>query len=233
MKMPVNGSPRVSSAATRRISWLWLYLLLALPRIASAAEPRPDLTAKFLRAAQTFEQARAGSAEATLLAQAAFQDLLQEEPNNPLFLAYYGSTLAMQARDGHLPWQRVKEIHDSIATVNRALSLLRPEHDRIQIRGMPLSLETRLVAIATFVALPEIFHCMPTAREQLALAMGSPLFASAPQELRGRLFYEAALIAEADGEVEHERAALRQVLASAPASLDLGEVRARLKKLGG
>lgn len=231
--MPVTGSPRASSATTRRISWLWLYLLLALPRIAAAAEPRPDLTAKFLRAAQTFEQARAGSAEATPLAQAAFQDLLKEEPNNPLFLAYYGSTLAMQARDGHLPWQRVKEIHDSIATVNRALSQLRPEHDRIQIRGMPLSLETRLVAIATFVALPEIFHVMPAAREQLALAMGSPLFASAPQELRGRLFYEAALIAEADGDVERERGALRQVLECAPASLDLGEVRARLKKLGG
>jgi hypothetical protein len=207
--------------------------LLAVPLIASAAGPRAELTAKFLRAAQTFEQARAGSAKATPLAQAAFQDLLNEDPNNPLYLAYYGSTLSMQARDGRLPWQKVKEIHDSIATINRALALLRPEHDHMQTRGMPVSLETRLVAIATFVALPAVFHCMPTAREQLAIALGSPLFASAPQELRGRLYFEAALVAEADGELERERLALRQVLACAPASLDLGEVRAKLDKLGG
>jgi hypothetical protein len=211
----------------------WLYWLLTLPLVVSAAEPGPDITARFLQAAQTFEQARAGSGEATSLAQAAFRDLLREDPDNPLYLAYYGSTFAMKARDGHLPWHQVKEIHDSIATINRALSLLQPEHDRIQTRGVPLSLETRLVAVATFVALPEVFHCLPAARQQLAIAMGSPAFSAAPPELRGRLYYEAALIAEADGEVERERAALRQVLACAPASLDLGEVRARLDKLGG
>lgn len=233
MKVRMIGPARLSFASTRRNARSRLYVLLALPLIASAAEPLPELTGKFLRAAQTFEQARAGSAEATPLAQAAFRDLLNEDPDNPLYLAYYGSTFAMQARDGRLPWQRVKEIHDSIATINRGLSLLRPEHDRIQTRGMALSLETRLVAIATFVALPEVFHCMPIARQQLAIAMGSPLFASAPPELRGRLFYEAALIAEADGEVQRERVALRQVLACAPASLDLGEVRAKLEKLGG
>ncbi len=231
--MRVNGPPRMSFAATRRSFRLWLYLLLGGPLIASAAEPRAEVTARFLRAAQTFEQARAGSAMATPLAQAAFRDLVSEDPDNPLYLAYYGSTLSMQARDGRLPWQQVKEIHDSIATINHALALLRPEHDRLQTRGMPVSLETRLVAIATFVALPAVFHSMPAAREQLAIAMGSPLFASAPQELRGRLYFEAALVAEADGEVERERVALRQVLACAPASLDLGEVRAKLEKLGG
>jgi len=233
MKVRMIGPACLSFALTRRSARQRLYALLALPLLASAAEPRPELTAKFMQAAQTFEQARAGSAEATPLAQAAFRDLVNEDPDNPLYLVYYGSTFAMQARDGRLPWQRVKDIHDSIATLNRGLSLLRPEHDSIETRGMPLSLETRLVAIATFVALPEVFHCLPIAREQLEIAMGSPLFASAPRELRGRLFYEAALIAEADGEVQRERVALRQVLDCAPASLDLGEVRAKLEKLGG
>src|SRR5215831_7488706 len=222
MRMPATGSPCLCSAATRRSSRPWLYALVALPLIASAADSNAERTARFLQAAQTFERARAGSGEATPLAQAAFRNLLKEDPNNPLYLAYYGSTFAMQARDGGLPWQRVREIHDGIATINRSLSLLRPEHDRINTRGMPLSLETRLVAIATLVALPEVFHGMPTARQQLAIATGGPLFASAPQELRGRLFYEAALIAQADGEVQRERVALRQVLACAPASLDLG-----------
>jgi hypothetical protein len=231
MTMQVMDSLRGARSGTLWKSLLQLCAMLALPICASAAAPGAD--ARFLQAAQRFEEARAGSAQATPAAQSAFHELVAGDPGNPLFLAYYGSTIALQARDGHLPWQRIKEIRESISTINRALSLLRPEHDREQMRGMPVSLETRLVAVATFIPLPEIFHCMPVAREQLAAAMKSPAFASAPPELRGRLFYEAALIAQADGEVESERAALRQVLAYAPASLNLHDVRARLDKLGG
>ena len=233
IKMPVYGAACVSFAAIRDGLRSLPLLLLAVPLQAVAAEPPPDASARFLQAADTFEQARAGSAAATPRAQADFAELLKEDPGNPLYLAYYGSTFALEARDGGLPWQKVREIHESIDTINHALALLRPEHDRVLTRGMPLSLETRLVAIATFVALPEMFHCMPTAREQLAIAMASPVFPSAPPELRGRLYYEAALIAQADGQVEQERVALREVLECAPASLDLAEVRARLDKLGG
>jgi hypothetical protein len=111
--------------------------------------------------------------------------------------------------------------------------LLRPEQDHEQTRGIPVSLETRLVAVATFDALPEIFHMLPAAKQQLALAMENPVFASAPAELRGRFYYEVAFIAAADGDVERERVALRQVLQYAPASLDLTEVSTRLAKVGG
>jgi hypothetical protein len=74
---------------------------------------------------------------------------------------------------------------------------------------------------------------LPAAKQQLALAIQSPVFASAPAELRGRFCYEVAFIAAADGDVERERVALRQVLEYAPTSLDLTEVKAHLAKLGG
>jgi hypothetical protein len=200
----------------------------------SATDPRaPTDLSRFTQATQKFEEARAGSAEATPIAQAAFRELLVHDPDNPLYLAYFGSTLAMQARDGHLPWQRVKAIHDSMSTIDKAIGLLRPEHDRVEVRGLPLSLETRLVAVATYVALPEVLHRLPTAKQQLALAMNSPVFDSAPPELRGRFFYEAALIAQAERDTQRERTALKQVLMYAPASLNLREIRARLTELGG
>jgi hypothetical protein len=235
MKVHVNTSISANDAGALRTALRGLSVSLALQLLGSAANATEsaELTAQFIRAAQRFEAARAGSPTATPAAQAAFRDLLEHDPQNPLFLAYFGSTLAMEARDGRLPWQRIKEIRDSIATINKALGLLRPEHDRMQMRGLPVSLETRLVAIATFVALPEVFHCLPDAKQQLAVAMQSPVFSTAATELRGRFFYEAALIAEAEGDAERERAALKQVLAYAPPSLDLNEVRARLARLGG
>jgi len=231
----MNPLPRAKVSALGYLgSLLALCTLLARSFCASAAIPSDsDLTAQFVQAVQKLEEARKGSAAATPLAQAAFRNLLAADPQNPLYMVYYGSTFALQARDGRLPWERIHQVHESIATINKALSLLRPQDDHEQTRGIPVSLETRLVAVATFDALPEDFHMLPVAKQQLALAMQDPVFASAPAELRGRFYYEVAFIAAADGNVERERGALRQVLNYAPASLDLTEVGARLARLGG
>ena len=64
IKMPVYGAACVSFAAIRDGLRSLPLLLLAVPLQAVAAEPPPDASARFLQAADTFEQARAGSAAA-------------------------------------------------------------------------------------------------------------------------------------------------------------------------
>jgi hypothetical protein len=191
-----------------------------------------EVTGRFLRAAQLFEQARADAAVAVGPAQDAFKDLLQSDPSNPLFVVYYGSTFAIQARDGGAPWQKLRWLNEGISNIDRALALLGPQYDARKIRGVPISLETRLVAIATYIPLPSIFNRMSVARLQLVTAMGSESFANASSELRGRFYYEDALIAHADGDAEHERRSLREVVKYAPPALNMNEVRDRLAKLG-
>ncbi len=203
--------------------------------VATVAAPAgafaPEVTDRFVRAAQLFEQARAGSTTAVIPAQEAFKDLLQTDASNPLFVAYYGSTFAMRARDGGAPWQKIKWVNAGIDNIDHALALLGPQYDSQKMRGVPISLETRLVAIATYVPLPALFNRMSVARQQLVVAMGSAPFATASGELRGRFFYEDALIAHADGDLERERRSLREVLKYAPPSLDMNEVRQQLAKL--
>jgi hypothetical protein len=191
-----------------------------------------DVTTRFLRAAQLFEQARADANVPVDPAEDAFRDLLQSDPSNPLFVAYYGSTLAIRARDGGAPWQKIKWLNESINDIDRALALLGPQYDAQKMRGVPISLETRLIAVATYIPLPALFNRMSVARQQLATAMGSAPFATASSELRGRFYYEDALIAHADGDTEHERRSLREVVKDSPPSLDMNEVRERLSKLG-
>jgi hypothetical protein len=200
---------------------------------AGSNTPDAEITSRFEQAAHTFEQARAGSAAAVGPAQAAFKQLLDQDATNPLFMAYYGTTFAMQARDGGLPWQKIKLVNQGVGYIDKALSLLGPQHDTEQLRGVPVSLETRLVAIATFVSLPSFFKRMPAAKQQLATAMSSPLFATASAELRGRFYYEDALIAHEEGDKERERRSLRVVVQYAPPSLNMNEVREQLAKLGG
>jgi hypothetical protein len=200
---------------------------------ADATAAGTDVTARFEHAAQLFERARAGSAAAVGPAQDAFNELLQAEPSNPLFMAYYGSTFAMRARDGGAPWQKIKWVNEGINNIDHALSLLGPQDDTRTLRGVPISLETRLVAVATYIPLPSLFNRMSVARQQLALALGSPTFPGASNELRGRFYYEDALIAHSDGDTEHERRALREVVKNAPPSLNMNEVRQELAKLGG
>jgi hypothetical protein len=207
--------------------------LLSVATATEATSIAPDQTAQFVQAALKFEQARAGSVSAVAPAQAAFKDLLSSDPSNPLFVAYYGSTFAMQARDGGLPWQKIRWVDQSIDQIDRALAMLGPQHDTQTLRGVPVSLETRLVAIATYVPLPSLFNRMSVARQQLARVLASPLFASASTELRGRFYYEDALIAHADGDTEHERRSLREVVKYAPPSLDMNDIRGQLAKLGG
>jgi hypothetical protein len=193
----------------------------------------PDLTARFQKAAELFEQARAGSAAAVAPAEDAFKDLVHVDSSNPLFIAYYGSALAMRARDGGLPWQKIKWVNEGIDNIDHALSLLGPQYDGKTMRGVSVSLETRLVAVATYIPLPGLFGRKDTARQQLTQAMASAPFAAASAELRGRFFYEDALIARADGDTEHERRSLREVVKDAPPSLNMAEVRQELAKLGG
>lgn len=204
---------------------------------AAGADGLGSVLADFAAARTQFESGRAGSHDATERAQQLFSQLLHEDRDNPLYMAYYGSTFALQARDSLAPWTRIKLINQGTSLLDRALALLdcaptaaRPTAARPA--SGTAALETRLVAMATFIALPEsLFHRRAAARREYQLAVASPDYPAAPPDLQGHLQYEGALIAREDGDAAAEEAALQRVLALNPRSVDLAEVRARLAEL--
>src|SRR6185437_1180944 len=62
--------------------------------------------------------------------------------------------------------KRSKWVNQGIDQIDHALALLGPQYDSQKLRGVPISLETRLVAIATYVPLPSLFNRMSVARQQ-------------------------------------------------------------------
>jgi len=201
---------------------------IPVAREAAALEVSGD----FRSAQQQFEAARAGSSAATERARNMFSRLLSGDADNPLYLAYYGSVLCMQGRDSSAPWTKLKLVREGVGVLDRALAALDQRRARVDAAWEDLELQTRLVAIATFIALPEpLFHRTAAAKEQLRLALASPHYPQASNDLQGHLQYEGALIARQEGDVAAERAALLRTLALAPPSVDLAEVRTRLAEL--
>jgi hypothetical protein len=208
------------------------FALAALSGNTLLASESQDGVDDFLVARQQFEAGRAGSPSASAAARQLFGELVRRDARNPLYLAYYGSSVVMQGRDSAAPWTRLRLAYEGVGILDRALAMVEQQRGQYPAGPIEVELESRLVAIATFIALPQpVFHRMDVARSQLRTAFASPRFPVASADLRGHLIYEGALIARQDGDRVAERAALLQVQALAPPSVDLRDVRNRLAEL--
>ena len=187
----------------------------------------------FNKAQVTFERGLRGSVSANESAAAQFKQLNEKEPGNPLFLAYYGSTQTILARDAWLPWKKLKLGEQGLDLIDKALTRLTPEHDKVLLRKIPLSLETQLVAVNTFFLVPDqFFHRYDSGKALLAETMKSPVFAQSPPQIQARLYFQAAFVAEKEGKPADEVAQLKRVLELDPQGGDAEAARARLKSLG-
>lgn len=163
----------------------FLSLIAAFALGDAAAQPPDAPEAPFNEAATVFQRAAAGEKGDVDRAIAAFEALVRAEPRNPVYAAYLGSALSMRARDAWMPWNKLRYTEQGLDHIDRALESLKPEHDKLLLRGVPASVETRLVAARTFVKLPDpIFHRRTAGKKLLTDLLKHPALASAPAAFR-------------------------------------------------
>jgi len=179
---------------------LFLLALLVFPGVAMASPPvalNADDTA-FEAALSHFNRARQGEADQLDAAITAFQAAPANPALQPLYSAYLGSAYALKAKAAWMPWKKLKFSEQGLDRIDAALAALRSEHDRLLVQRTPASLMTRMVAAATFVALPDgIFHRRAAGKSLLAEMNRSPLLASAPAGFRAELSAVEAGLQEA------------------------------------
>ena len=197
---------------TRRLRHLLLATTVAWASHAMATTP-----AQFDGALAQFQQARTGDAAAISSSAQAFAALLKAEPINPVLMAYAGASTAMQATTTWLPWSKMAYAEDGLALLDKALTLLTPAHNAPLLRGLPATLEVRLVAVNTFLAVPGFMNRGARAAKLLDEMLASPLLASAPLGFRGEVWLTAAHLATQEHRLQDARKYLGEVIkANAP-----------------
>lgn len=152
-----------------------------------------------------------------------------QEPANPLLRAYLGSAETMQAKFTLFPWKKMEHCENGLAKIDKALQQLDASHDKALVRGVPLSLETRLIAANTFLALPDLFKRSQAGHKQLQAVLSSPLLINSPEGFRSSVTHLALKTAKAD-KLPADKIELLQKMNSAQASERL-EVQTKLKDI--
>jgi hypothetical protein len=194
---------------------------------------RADTPADAIAHAQAdFDRGRGGDTAALDRAADAFKDLSMKDPANPLLLAYFGAATTLQAKNAWAPWNKMKYAEGGLGSLDKALALLQPDDDRRVVGGLPVGLGTRMLAVTTFLSVPDMFHRFETGKDVLRQALAAPAFPSAAPALRAQLVMQSALVAQKEDRRDAELAQLKQVVALAPGTPVAQRAATRLKELG-
>jgi hypothetical protein len=173
-------------------------LILSFLLLAPLALVHASTDDAFAVALSQFNRARQGDTSQIEPAIAAFQAPPANPQHQPLFAAYLGSAQALKGKAAWMPWNKMKYTDQGLDHLDQALASLRPEHDRMLVQGVPLSMTARLVAAATFVAVPDgLFHRRTAGKGLLAELRRSPLLATTPEAFRAELAAVEAQLKEA------------------------------------
>lgn len=208
-----------------------LSLAIALACGSALAASAPDNGA-FSAARQQFVAGAGGNASARDAAIDSFEKLAAGQPGNPVYLAYHGAGFTLRGRDALMPWDKMKYTEKGADMIEKALSLLAPEHDTVLLDGTPASIETRLVAANTLLALPGFMNRRSGGKRALQAALDSQALAQAPASVRANLFSVAARVAAEEKRSADEVDYLRQVVATQATTPHVAKAAARLKELG-
>ncbi|MDZ4254709.1 MAG: hypothetical protein U1A72_19230 [Sulfuritalea sp.] len=166
------------------------------PGFIPAAYAAPAADGNFDAALREFDAARADEKHLDA-AIAALRGLPADPQRQPLAAACLGSALALQGKAAWMPWNKMKFTEQGLDQLDAALASLKPEHGAVLVRGVPVALQTRLVAAATFVAVPDgLFHRRADGRKLLAALRADPLLAVAPAAFRAEVEAAEARLAE-------------------------------------
>jgi hypothetical protein len=190
----------------------WLLVLMAgsmSPVLVAASD------ASF---ADALELYRRGADESAFNERAneAFRRLLDGDRVNPVYMAYLGSTWVIKGRDAWAPWNKLRYVDKGLALLDKSVSLLGPEHDRLVIEGLPASVRVKSVAGIAYAGLPGMFQRFDQGRDLLRAVAASPLLESAEGRRTAYIHYFAGNAARRDEDMADARKQYDAVLAKAP-----------------
>ena len=186
---------------------------------------------QYLAAYRHLQRAQGGDKGAIPEAVSAFEALHKAEPGNPLALVNLGASSTMRARTTLIPWDKMSYTEEGLAHIDKALALLKPEHDAQVQNGTPVSLSVKFIAANTWLAIPTFFAKAPRGEKLLNEVLNSPLLEQASLQTRGAVWLRAGRLAQAQKRPDDARRLVGQIIEAGAPQLDqartlLGEIEA-------
>lgn len=161
-------------------------------------------SAAFQQARSEFRQAHENSQiEASA---ATLKQLLQQEPGNPLVMAYSGAATSKLAITTLLPWKKMSYAEEGLATLDKALQLLSKEKNPAAVE-----IEVKFVAAVTFLAVPDFMNRSSKGQQLLQEAAEHSQINQAELNLRAAIWLRAAQLAIAQKQTQQARKYLEQI----------------------
>jgi len=174
-----------------------LFALIFSGTPALAGEADDDL----VEARTNFLQGADGDKRAASESTRLFRALSMREPENPVYLAYFGASMTLQGRDTPNNVDKLRLTEAGLRNVDHAFDVLLG-HGR---RASAVYLETLLVITNTYIHIPAFFDRYNRGRALLQVILEHGDFEGMSRQFRAAAYFAAALVALGDQTHEQYR----------------------------
>jgi len=139
-----------------------------------------------------------------------FNNLLQQEPGNPLLMSYAGAATAKSSLDKFATAEKITALQNGTAMVEQALQLA--DNTQAMHGNVPVSLEVRFVAASTYLAVPKIMDRHDKGEKLLKDVIDAQQFAQTDVNFRGAVWMRAATLAAEKNQADEAKKYLNEIV---------------------
>lgn len=148
--------------------------------------------------------------QASQHAASSFNNLLKQEPGNPLLMSYAGAATAKSSLEKAVKGDKTAALEDGTAMVEQALQLV--GNNQAMHGSIPVALEVRFVAASTFLAVPRVMNRKQQGEQLLNEVLNAPQFAQTDLNFRGAVWLRAATLAMEQQRADDAKKFLTEIL---------------------
>lgn len=139
-----------------------------------------------------------------------FNNMLQQEPGNPLLMSYAGAATAKSSLDKLAKDEKTTALEDGTAMVEQALQLA---SNSVAMHGsVPVALEVRFVAASTYLAVPKVMNRHDKGEQLLKDVIDASQFAQTDVNFRGAVWMRAATLAAEKNRADEAKKYLSEIV---------------------
>lgn len=139
-----------------------------------------------------------------------FNNMLQQEPGNPLLMSYAGAATAKSSLDKLAKGEKTMALEDGTAMVEQALQLA---SNSVAMHGsVPVALEVRFVAASTYLAVPKVMNRHDKGEQLLKDVIDASQFAQTDVNFRGAVWMRAATLAAEKNRADEAKKYLNEIV---------------------